>query len=115
MKIALVPIMGTSLWLLPRVLLGESEAGVLAATGACLPRGAWIAWALLEVEVAHVGLDGFTRVGADGARSPLCTFAPPALDNRSLFVSPQRHSWASRVDDRFPTLAGGGGGGAADE
>jgi len=35
---------------------------------------------------------------------PASTLSAPAIDNRSLLVDPQRHSFATRDTDRFPPL-----------
>ena len=35
---------------------------------------------------------------------PLRTVAPPLLDNRSLFIDAQRHSFAGRDLDDFPEI-----------
>ena len=72
---------------------------------------AWIGIALLEREWAHAGLPGLAMVrGHDGANAgePIAarTVSPPVLRNLSLFVSPQRHAYASRGDDAFPAITG---------
>lgn len=62
-------------------------------------RGDWIGLALLEPPVAHAGLAGFACGGA-----AVRTASVPAINNRSLFVDPQRHSYATRDREAFPPL-----------
>jgi len=59
--------------------------------------------ALLPDVLAHPGTEGLAVLTADGPVA-LRTHAPPLLNNRSLFVVPHRHSYASRRDDQFPPL-----------
>ncbi len=61
--------------------------------------GAWVAVALLDLPLAVPGLPGF-RVGGQPGRS----VSPPVLNNRSLHVSPQRHTWADREAASLPPL-----------
>jgi glycine cleavage system aminomethyltransferase T len=62
-------------------------------------RGEHVALALLDREVSHAGLDGFSCAGV-AAR----TISAPAVNNRSLYVDPQRHSFATRATATFPPL-----------
>jgi glycine cleavage system T protein (aminomethyltransferase) len=62
-------------------------------------REEWIAMALLERPLAHAGLTGLACHGA-----AVATRSAPALNNLSLYVDPQRHSYATRANDRFPPL-----------
>ncbi len=60
----------------------------------------WVALASLDVALAHPEIDlVHARTGA-----ALRTVAPPVVDNRSLYVSPQRHAFASRAGDEFPPV-----------
>jgi aminomethyltransferase len=77
---------------------GRDIGGVLHA-GASPTRGDWLAIAIVERALAHAGLGGFTVGGV-----PARTLSAPAIDNRSLLVDPQRHSFATRDTDRFPPL-----------
>lgn len=63
----------------------------------------WLAVALLDLSIAHAGLTGLVAHTPAGA-VPLRTLSAPALDNRSLYVDPQRHSYATRDSDAFPPL-----------
>jgi len=55
--------------------------------------------AMLARECAHAGIDRF-RVGEAAIR----TVSPPVLDNRSLFVRAQRHSYRTRNEHAFPPV-----------
>jgi hypothetical protein len=59
-----------------------------------------VAVALLELPLAVPGIGRLT-VGGRAAR----TTSPPVINNRSLYVSPQRHTWADRNSTQFPALA----------
>jgi aminomethyltransferase len=80
-------------------LAGEAVGRVVHAARSPL-LGRSVAMALLNVAVAVPGV-GQLEVGGQRAR----TVAPPVLNNRSLHVSPQRHSWAEREAAKFPPLA----------
>lgn len=77
---------------------GERVGSVLHA-GPSHTRGDWIGLAHLPRALAHAGLAGFTCSGA-----PVRTASAPAVNNRSLFVDPQRHAWATRDRESFPPL-----------
>ena len=59
----------------------------------------FVASALVEVQLSVPGLWGFSVGG-----HPVRAVAPPVLNNRSLYVSPQRHTWADRDSPAFPPL-----------
>jgi glycine cleavage system aminomethyltransferase T len=63
----------------------------------------WLAMALLDRRIAHAGLTGLVAHTPAGA-APLRTLSAPALTNRSLFVDPQRHGYATRDSEAFPPL-----------
>lgn len=77
---------------------GERAGSVLHA-GPSHTRGDWIGLAHLPLALAHAGLAGFSCNGV-----PVRTASVPAVNNRSLFVDPQRHSWATRDRETFPPL-----------
>jgi len=64
-------------------------------------RGEWVGLALLDLAYAHPGITTL-RVGPE--RTSARTVSPPVLQNRSLYVNPQVHSYASREEDEFPSL-----------
>ncbi|HTR55070.1 MAG TPA: hypothetical protein VMJ10_30500 [Kofleriaceae bacterium] len=79
--------------------LDGSVVGTVLVSGQSHTRGDWLALALLEPGLAHAGLHGFTCGGI-----ALRTISSPAINNRSLYVDPQRHSWATRESNAFPPL-----------
>jgi glycine cleavage system aminomethyltransferase T len=66
-------------------------------------RGDWVALALLDLPYAHAGIARYVARGAGGA-VPIRTVSPPLCDNRSLYVSPQRHAYRTRDRDAFPPV-----------
>jgi glycine cleavage system aminomethyltransferase T len=81
------------------VLLDGREIGKIISAAESPTLGKWIGAALLELPLAVPGISGL-RVGATTAR----TASPPVINNRSLYVSPQRHTWADRNSADFPGL-----------
>ncbi len=79
--------------------LEGTPVGKVVSSGESPVLGKWVAAGLLELPVAVPGLSGL-RVGGQAAR----TVSPPVLNNRSLHVSPQRHTWADREAAGFPPL-----------
>ena len=61
--------------------------------------GKWVGMAVLQVQLAVPGVGGL-KINGHLAR----TAAPPVVTNRSLYVSPQRHSWAERATLTLPSL-----------
>ena len=84
------------------VLLDGTAVGHVVRAGYAALRRDWVALALLDVTWAHAGLD--LAVAAAAGPVAARSVAAPVIDNRSLYVSPQRHGYASRRDDRFPPL-----------
>jgi aminomethyltransferase len=83
------------------VTLDGKSAGRIVNAGFSPVRGDWVALALLDTACAHPGISAF-RAGAEGV--PCRSVAPPVLNNRSLGVSPQLHSYQTRGDIVFPDL-----------
>ena len=81
------------------VLLDGIELGKVLSAGESSTLGKWIAAALLQLPLAVPGIPGLV-VGGRAAR----TTSPPVINNRSLYVSPQRHTWADRDSAEFPPL-----------
>jgi hypothetical protein len=75
--------------------------GTVLHAGPLTVRSGWVALALMDVEYAYPGIPDL-HVGAEGASARSVT--PPVVNNRSLYVNPQVHSYASRHDDDFPPL-----------
>jgi aminomethyltransferase len=82
-----------------RVIADGREIGSVIHADYSPIRRQWLALAIVERALAHAGLDGFDIGGV-----PARTLSAPAIDNRSLLVDPQRHSFASRDTDDFPPL-----------
>ncbi len=81
------------------VTLDGEVVGTVLHAGPAYTRGGHLGVALLDRAVSHAGLTGFACGGAD-----VRTISSPAVNNRSLYVDPQRHTWASRARDAFPPL-----------
>ena len=79
------------------------EVGRIVNAGFSRVRGDWVALALLETAVAYPGLE-FARVSSADGDAVLRSVSPPVLDNRSLFVSPQLHSYRTRDEIEAPPL-----------
>jgi aminomethyltransferase len=82
-----------------RLSLEGREVGLILNAGRCAPRDADVALCLVDLPLAAPGVP---LTAAGGAA--LTTVSPPVLQNRSLFVSPQRHAWSTRERDLFPPL-----------
>jgi acyl carrier protein len=78
------------------VTLGEREIGRVARAAESAARRQHVGAALVEVRLAHGGVDRYRAGGV-----PVLTVAPPLLDNRSLHVDPRRHSYRTRDEVRF--------------
>ena len=78
----------------------ETDLGRVIHAGYSALRGDWVGLALIDMPYAHPGVDALHVRDEREAR----TVAPPVITNRSLYVNPQVHSYASRHDDDFPPL-----------
>jgi glycine cleavage system aminomethyltransferase T len=86
------------------VLDGARVIGRVVNAGHSPLRGDWVVLALLDRDLAHAGLAGLT-VRRDGAEVAVRTTTPPVIDNLSLFVQPQRHSYHTRAEHPLPGQA----------
>ncbi|MBT8450418.1 MAG: hypothetical protein KJO40_00495, partial [Deltaproteobacteria bacterium] len=59
--------------------------------------------ALLDIAVAHPGIDDFFVAGRH-ADCRIRTVSSPLLFNRSLLVDPHRHTYSTRDTSRDPPL-----------
>ena len=84
------------------VSLEGARVGRIVSAGWSPVRDDGVALALLDLRVAWPGIDGFVVAGAHEVRARSMT--PPLLNNRSLFVSPQLHSYATRDEIAMPPL-----------
>ena len=57
----------------------------------------------MEVEHAYAGMD-WEWVSGSGSAYRARSLSAPAINNRSLYVDPQRHSYQARSDGSFPPL-----------
>lgn len=77
-----------------------TSIGTVLDAGPAPTLGGFTGVALLDPRYAHAGID---RYDVGGRR--VHTFSPPAVNNRSQFVNPQRHSYAKRDEIEFPEAA----------
>jgi glycine cleavage system aminomethyltransferase T len=66
-------------------------------------RQEWVAQGLVDTRVSRPGITGFAA-GPSLSGPALRTFLPPVINNRSLYVNPQRHSFRTRSEVTFPEL-----------
>ena len=88
------------------VLLRGSVVGRIVNACYSPIREDWVALALLDVAWAHPGIGAF-RAEAGGEHVPMRSLSPPLLNNRSLHVNPQVHSYRTRGEFEFPPLPRG--------
>jgi glycine cleavage system aminomethyltransferase T len=63
----------------------------------------WLGVALVDSALAHAGLSEFT-IARGASLIPIRTLSAPPINNRSLYVDPQRHSYRTRAGDEFPPV-----------
>ncbi len=80
--------------------------GRIVNAGHSIVRGDWVAMALLDRTYAHPGIAAFAVLHGD-ANVAIETRVAPALDNRSLYVNPQLHSYHTRAEVQFPPVVPG--------
>jgi glycine cleavage system aminomethyltransferase T len=85
-----------------KLFAGNVGAGHVLHAAYSPDRGEWLGLALIDLGQAHPGvaLDCQTTEGPVPAR----ILSAPAINNRSLYVDPQRHAYATRGEDKFPPL-----------
>ena len=83
-----------------RVLFEGEAIGRVVNAAASVARGGHVGLALLDVHLAYPGIDRFSVED----RCPIRTVSPPFLDNRSLHVNPQEHSFRDRAALKFPPI-----------
>lgn len=87
-----------------RLRIEGREAGSLLNVGYSFARGEWLALALVDREWAYSDVP-LECISAAGTITPARTLSAPAINNRSLYVDPQRHTYAGRGENAFPPLA----------
>lgn len=80
---------------------GAAELGQIVNAGFSPVREDWVALALLNMEYAYPGIADF-QVGTGKVRAR--SVSPPVINNRSLYVNPQVHTYATRHETDFPGL-----------
>jgi len=85
------------------VTCGGRTIGRLVNAGFSPCRGDWVGVALLENAYSHAGISAYAALHAD-APVAIRTLTAPAINNRSLYVNPQLHSYLTRDEVRFPPL-----------
>ncbi|HVK66041.1 MAG TPA: glycine cleavage T C-terminal barrel domain-containing protein [Polyangium sp.] len=83
------------------VFLDEQRIGHVLVSGFSVIRGEWVALLLLDRPYAYAGIERYEAHSA-GERRPIRTLSTPLVNNRSLYVSPQRHSYRTRDESKMP-------------
>lgn len=84
------------------VLAGDTLVGSIFAARYSPGAGSWLARALVDEPYSHPGIHALR---AADSRAALVTRSAPVLQNRSLYVDPRKHSFATRDEIVFPTSA----------
>ncbi|MFO0587320.1 MAG: hypothetical protein U0441_07270 [Polyangiaceae bacterium] len=88
------------------VTLDGARIGEILSAGESPLAKAHVALALLDRPFAVAGIDRFAvKPSAGGDPVSIRTVSPPVLNNRSLYVNPQRHAYATRDRDKMPPIA----------
>lgn len=85
------------------VLCGERKIGSVIHAHRSPTRGDFLAVARLKTAYAAPGLERYAAVRA-GARASASVVSAPAVNNRSVYVDPQRHAHRTRQSQDFPPL-----------
>jgi glycine cleavage system aminomethyltransferase T len=86
-----------------RLRIGDREVGSILNAGFSFERREWLALALVDREWAYSDVPAIC-VSGSGIGAPARILSAPAINNRSLFVDPQRHTYAGRGENAFPSL-----------
>jgi aminomethyltransferase len=81
------------------ITLDGSDIGKVLTVRPSQTRGGFAGLALLDRRWAHPHVDAYLAGGL-----PIRTASAPLLNNRSLYVNPQRHSYATRHEESYPPL-----------
>lgn len=85
------------------IVWGERTIGSVIAAQRSYTYGGWLGIALLDAALAHAGVSEFAAL-CGASRVALRTLSAPPVNNRSLYVDPQRHSYRTRDRDEFPPI-----------
>jgi len=86
------------------VFLEGTVIGKVLDTMQCIFRDQWIGLGLIETPYAHAGIHCF-RAGEHEPCVDLKTVSPPLINNRSLYINPQKHTALERESYEFPKIA----------
>lgn len=85
------------------VVCGDRTIGTVLRATSSATLGETIGAALLDATLAHPGIDAVARdPGGSAPDRPLCTVSAPFVNNLSLYLDPQRHSYATRAELAYP-------------
>jgi aminomethyltransferase len=87
-----------------RVMHRDTAIGTVVNAGHSPVRGDWVATALVDREYSHPGIRAYA-INHGGTAIAIETLAAPALNNRSLFINPQLHSYHTRHEVQYPPVA----------
>jgi aminomethyltransferase len=85
------------------VFSGDEPIGTVIRAARSVTLGDHVAIGLLDIAHAHSGIGSYGVVHA-GHVVPVRTVSAPFVNNRSLFVNPQRHTFSRRDEIAFPPL-----------
>jgi glycine cleavage system aminomethyltransferase T len=86
-----------------RVVFGEHDLGMVVSAARSSVLDRYVGIALLDRRYAYSGISRYEVSGANG-RVPIRTVSTPILNNRSIHVRAQQHSYFSNGDASFPSL-----------
>lgn len=82
---------------------GDAAVGTVYSAAFSPGLGGFVGTALLNIEVAHPGIDSFVAQGKEESQ-PIRTVSSPLVFNRSLLVDPHRHTHGMRDETNDPPL-----------
>jgi glycine cleavage system aminomethyltransferase T len=85
---------------------GDVEVGTIVRATRSHTLGEWIGAAMIDMAYAHSGIDSYLARHTNGEMTPLATVSPPFVVNLSLFIDPQRHTYADRGNVFYPGPGG---------
>ena len=85
------------------ILFREHPVGEVLASGWSATCGKWVGISLISTRLAHPHIHAFVAESPAGPVA-LSTATPPLINNRSLYIDTNRHSYRTRERDVFPPL-----------
>ena len=86
-----------------KIIFEDLTIGRIVNAGYSHIRNEWIGLALVQTDWAYPGIDRY-KATRDSILIPIKTISPPFLNNRSLHVNSQIHSYHNRNEYEFPPL-----------